>query len=313
MSFTDLLTISMPCYERKDFFREALESALNQTIKCKIIVVDNCSSHNYFEEVCKEKGVTYYRNDRNIGMAANFSKAFELSATKYTMNLQDDDMLHPEYVESFLKAVNQYPDIDVFFSDFEMNTATGIRAHPHTLPFGYMKDGTKIIEYGIKYKMGFPYMTSAIKTIKAHLANDVTGLLGGYDWEWLYSNADNLSFFGDPKKLYLFRSHENQETQLNASIYKLTDPYIYDIILKEKTTDAKLRKEASKNAFWELLKLKSSADENVLKNYINNNTKYSRYLRSKIKENNLVKMMFLMPKRIVTFIYKAFRRIGIID
>ena len=45
MNYTDLLTIAMPVYERKDFFVEALESAIKQTIKCKIIVIDNCSSH----------------------------------------------------------------------------------------------------------------------------------------------------------------------------------------------------------------------------------------------------------------------------
>lgn len=46
MNFTDLITIAIPCYERKEFFLFALESALNQTIKCKVIVVDNCSSAN---------------------------------------------------------------------------------------------------------------------------------------------------------------------------------------------------------------------------------------------------------------------------
>ena len=34
--YTNLLTISMPVFERKEFFIEALNSALNQTIKCNI-------------------------------------------------------------------------------------------------------------------------------------------------------------------------------------------------------------------------------------------------------------------------------------
>ena len=83
MRFTDLLTISMPVYERKDFFRMALESALNQTVKCKVIVVDNCSSHDYFEKVCREKNVPYYRNDYNLGMARNFARVFELADSKF--------------------------------------------------------------------------------------------------------------------------------------------------------------------------------------------------------------------------------------
>ena len=313
MSFTDLLTISMPCYERKDFFLEALESALNQTVKCEVIVVDNCSSHNYYEEVCRDKNVSYYRNERNIGMAANFSKGYELSDTTYVMNLQDDDRLHQEYVESFVNAVNHYPDLDIFFCDFEMITSHGILPHQHILPFGYMENGMKVIEYGITYKMGFPYLSSAIKRTKAHNYNDAADWIGSYDWEWIYSNADKFSLYGDQKKLYWYRIHDNQDTHVNSSDYTLTLPYIYDIILKEKVSDINLKRKASKNSFMELFILKSTADENVLNTYINGNTKYSYYLQSKLEENTLLKIVYFMPKWIINLSYKIFRKIGIIS
>ena len=118
---TDLLTIAMPVYERKEYFLEALDSAMNQTVKCEIIVVDNCSSHNYFEKICKEKGIRYYRNDENIGMAGNFSKCIKLSETEYVTTLQDDDKLSPIYVESFLQAKKLHPDLDIYFSNFVRN------------------------------------------------------------------------------------------------------------------------------------------------------------------------------------------------
>jgi len=310
--FTDLLTISMPCYERKEFFLGALESALNQTVKCKVIVVDNCSSHNYYEEICKEKNVTYYRNDRNIGMAANFSKAFELSNTLYAMNLQDDDRLHPEYVESFLKAINMHPDVDIYFSDFDRDTSQGILPHQHILPFGYMSNGKKIIEYGILHKMGFPYITSAIKRTKAPIVKDSADWIGSYDWEWIYSHATELSFYGDPQKLYLFRDHDNQDSKLNTSVYTFTRPYIYDVILKEKVSDTNLKKKASKNSFMELFILKSTTDKNSLNKYLNGNTKYSSYIKSKLKENILLRIIYSTPGSIIKFIYKAIRKIGII-
>lgn len=313
MIFTDLLTIAMPCYERKDFFLAALESALNQTVKCKIIVVDNCSSHNYFEKVCKEKNVPYYRNEINIGIAGNFSRTVELSDTKYVMNLQDDDKLHPQYVESFLKAVNLHPDIDIFFSNFEADTSRGIVPHHHTLPFGYMGNGAKIIEYAIKYKMGFPYMTSAIKKSKAHSAKEVSDMVGSYDWEWIYSHANELSFYGDSKKLYLYRLHDQQHTSVEASIYKLSLPYIYDNILKEKVSDDKLKKIASNNAFWELVILKSSADKNKILEYLNGNSKYSYYLKSKLKENIMLHMIFFTHKVFVMLVYKTIRKVGLIS
>lgn len=312
MSFTDLLTIAMPCYERKEFFLEALESALNQTVKCKIIVVDNCSSHHYYEEMCKEKKVPYYRNDRNIGIVGNFAKTIELSDTKYVMNLQDDDKLHPEYVESFVKAVNLHPDIDVFFSDFDLNTSRGILPHHHILPFGYMENGSKIIEYGIKHKMGFPYMASSIKKSKSHSAKEVLNWIGSYDWEWIYTHANELSFYGDPKKLYQFRLHDNQDTKKEASIYQLSHPFIYDKVLKEKVLDAKLKRKASKNAFWELVNLKSTTDKKKIIEYINGNTKYSYYLKSKLKENKILYIIYFMNKLTVKLIYYTIRKARLI-
>lgn len=311
MSFTDLLTISMPVYERKEFFLEALESALNQTVKCKIIVVDNCSSHNYFEKICKEKNVTYYRNDRNIGMSANFSKAFELSKTKYAMNLQDDDRLDPGYVEAFVNAVTQHPDIDIFYCDFIRITSKGLLPHSHTLPFGYMEKGNKIIEYGIKYKLGFPYIACAIKRTKAHTAKDVGENIGSYDWEWLYSQADKLSFYGDSRKLYQFRDHDNQDTKINSVIYRLTRPYLYDKVLMEKVSDPRLKKKASNNVFWDLVRLKAFADNDMLKEFLQGGNKYNSYLRAKLDENTVIKTIFAMPKSSVNLTYRALRKAGI--
>jgi glycosyltransferase involved in cell wall biosynthesis len=309
-SFTNLLTIAMPVFERKEFFREALESALNQKVKCKVIVVDNCSSHDYFEKVCKEKGVQYYRNDSNIGIAANFARGFELSDTKYVMNLQDDDLLSTYYVESFVNEVNKHPDIDVFFSDFSIITSKGEKSHFHTLPFGYSPNGNKIIEYGIKYKLGFPYMSSAIRKSKAHTVRDTIGWIGSYDWEWLYSVADKLSFFGDSRKLYHYRIHDNQITRKSHPSFILTLPFIYDKILKEKVSDPKLKKLASKNAFWELIQLKSEIGYVELKEIKNGNNKYDKYLNTKLKESTFLSVIFALPRGLVCFCFKVYKRLS---
>ncbi len=309
MSFTNLLTIAMPCYERKEYFIAALESALNQTVKCSVIVVDNCSSHDFFEQVCIEKGVTYYRNDSNIGIAANFARGFELSDTEYVLNLQDDDLLSLDYVESFVNAVNSFPDIDIFFSNFSVITSKGEKSHFHTLPFGYIPDGNKILEYGIKYKLGFPYMSSAIRKTKAYSVIDTIGWIGSYDWEWIYSVADKLKFYGDKRKLYHYRIHDNQITNKNHSSFILTLPYIYDIILKEKVVDPNLKKRASKNAFCELIQLKSEINNAVLMAIKRGENKYDRFLISKLKENFFLNVIFALPRRIVSFCFKVYKRL----
>jgi len=279
MSFTNLLTIAIPCYERKEYFSAALESALTQTVKCKVIVVDNCSSHDFFEKVCKEKGVTYYRNETNVGLYPNINKCFELSKTEYVKTLDDDDLLSPKYVESFLKAFEQHPNIDIFFSDYSILKLGEVKPHEFNFPFGYMENAKKIIEYGIKYRLGFPYMSSVIKKTKIHTDLEIKGCSTGYDWEWIYVVADMLSFYGDPEKLYTFRIHGNQSSRDNWIYHQLTIPYIYDIVLANKTTNPKLLKITSRNSFNGLLYLKSFGDKRELKNIIQQNNKYSNYLK----------------------------------
>jgi len=311
MSFTDLLTISMPVYERKEFFRTALESALNQTVKCKVIVVDNCSSHDLYKKICKEKDVPYYRNEKNLGMARNFAKVFELADTKYVMNLQDDDQLKPNYVESFLAALDKYPDLDMYYPNFERRTSEGIKPHKHTLPFGYMENGNKIIEYGIKYKMGYPYMASVIKrSTEGGFHKNYVGS-GSHDWIWIYEEADKFTFYGDSQILYTFRDHDNQDTKNNWPIYRLTLPYIYDEILYHKVSDPKLKKKASKNAFWELIHLKALADNKSLDKLKNGDTVYEKYLNNKLKQSNLLRTIFAMPKGIIYFVFKTLQKVGL--
>jgi len=306
-SYTNLVTIAMPVYERKDFFRKALDSALNQTVKCKIIVVDNCSSHNYFEQICKEKNVTYYRNNTNIGLAANFARGFELAETEYVLNLQDDDLLSPNYIESFLKAVNLHPEIDVFFSNYLKLTSKGETSHNYIIPFGYMKNGKKIIEYGIKHHLFFPYMSSTIKKSKAQSIEDTKGWIGGYDWIWIYSNADRLSFFGDPNKLYYFRIHDNQIHSKEWVVHALTTPYIYDIILQKKIENPEQKRRISKMVIRNLIFIKSKSKKNELKDVLNSNNKFGEYLRLKLDNNLRLKRIFSMPRSLVQLISFAIR------
>ncbi len=313
MIYTDLLTIAMPVFERKDFFLEALESALNQTVKCEVIVVDNCSSHDYFKTVCDEKGVTYYRNKSNIGLYPNVSRCFNLAKTNYVMTLDDDDKLAPNYVESFLKAVEQYPTLDVFYTDFGLITKKGEQLHEHILPFGFLENGQKIIEFGIKYKLGYPLMSSVIKTEKTKDFYAAKDSSGSYDWHWIYSKADKFSFYGHAEKLYQYRLHGNQDTSENSKYFMLAIPFIYDKILKEKILDKKLKRKASRNALQSLIILKSEVNKKDLMIFRNGDSEYERFLNEKLNKDYVLKLIYALPKGLISFIYKSCKKLGIAD
>lgn len=104
------VTIAIPTYKRIDLLKEALLSAINQEgfNDYNIIVVDNDDSNA--EEVknmiltLKSEKVSYYKNEKNIGMFGNWNKCIELADGEYLSILNDDDWLE----DNFLKEMDQY-------------------------------------------------------------------------------------------------------------------------------------------------------------------------------------------------------------
>lgn len=113
----DLLTIALPVYKRTDFIRRALDSAVNQTVKCRILLIDNCSPHDEFKKIVDSYNnplITYVRNEVTVPLEENFNKCFHLCQTPWLTILHDDDMLHIQYVETAQKILNKFPDIGGF-------------------------------------------------------------------------------------------------------------------------------------------------------------------------------------------------------
>jgi glycosyltransferase involved in cell wall biosynthesis len=113
----ELLTIALPAYKRTDFIRSALDSAVNQTVKCRILLIDNCSPHDEFKKIAESYNnplITYVRNEVTVPLEENFNKCFHLCKTPWVTILHDDDMLHIQYVETAQKILKIYPDVGGF-------------------------------------------------------------------------------------------------------------------------------------------------------------------------------------------------------
>jgi glycosyltransferase involved in cell wall biosynthesis len=128
MNFNPNITIAIPVYERFEFFVEALKSATEQTVRCNVIVVDNCSSHNRFKEYIDNLGydfVRYYRNDKNLGALGNWNSCIKFAATPWVSVLHSDDMLSLYYIEEVTKYMSDEPGQICFMCGYE----TGEQPH----------------------------------------------------------------------------------------------------------------------------------------------------------------------------------------
>src|SRR3954449_5755554 len=116
---TPRFTIGIPTYNRADLLRQALESALDQTYPDVEVLVCDDASEDGTAEVVKAFGdrVRYHRNATNIGMYPNFARAIELASGEYFSLLQDDDLIHRDFVRRVLEAFKAADDL-VFYSGF---------------------------------------------------------------------------------------------------------------------------------------------------------------------------------------------------
>ena len=103
------LTVAIPVYERMTYFAEALASAVEQSIRVSILVVDNASSHDGFRVACEASphpSLRYVRNDSNLGMEGNWNVCIDECQTPYLTILHDDDVLSLKFAEYWFREVH---------------------------------------------------------------------------------------------------------------------------------------------------------------------------------------------------------------
>jgi len=135
-----LVSIGMPVYNGGRFLSEALDSLLNQDFQnFELIISDNASTDNT-AEICKrylkkDNRIKYYRNEVNIGAAANFNKVVEYASAPYFMWAAYDDLWEPSYISELVKVLEFDKSTVLAFSDFDAIDEKGrqIERYPEVL------------------------------------------------------------------------------------------------------------------------------------------------------------------------------------
>jgi glycosyltransferase involved in cell wall biosynthesis len=94
----------MPVYNAQRYLREALDSLLAQTLTDFEVLLSDNASTDATADICREYAardarVRYHRNPANLGVVANFNRAFELSTGQYFKWAAYDDLHGPAYLE----------------------------------------------------------------------------------------------------------------------------------------------------------------------------------------------------------------------
>ena len=110
MNENPLVSIVTCTYNRAHLLPRAIRSVLNQTYQnFELIIVDDGSIDNT-EKVVKsfeDKRIIYHKHEMNKGVLAARNTGWDLATGKYWCNLDDDDELLPEALETAVKKLNE--------------------------------------------------------------------------------------------------------------------------------------------------------------------------------------------------------------
>jgi glycosyltransferase involved in cell wall biosynthesis len=115
------VSIGMPIYNGENFIRYALDSLLSQTYSDFELIISDNASTDRTEEICrayaaKDQRIRYYRNETNIGGAANFNQVLKLATGEYFRWASHDDVCAPTYLEKCVAILDREPNTVLCYS-----------------------------------------------------------------------------------------------------------------------------------------------------------------------------------------------------
>jgi glycosyltransferase involved in cell wall biosynthesis len=131
---SELVSVIVPCHNRKAYLRECLQSLAQQTYhNIELIVVDDASDDD-LREVVNEiefpfpQPPRYLRSDVNRGPGLSRERGRLLSVGDYICYLDSDDLWHPEKLEAQVAALRNRPEAGMCYcktAEFHQLPITG--------------------------------------------------------------------------------------------------------------------------------------------------------------------------------------------
>lgn len=118
----------MPSYNTSDVIEKAIESALEQTIETRLIVIDDCSTDDSFARIeaiaAREPRLTARRQPKNGGPSVARNAALRMVETPWVAGLDSDDYLLPDRMRKMVEFA-EANDLD-FLADDVIRVDTGM-------------------------------------------------------------------------------------------------------------------------------------------------------------------------------------------
>jgi glycosyltransferase involved in cell wall biosynthesis len=119
-------------YNGQDFVADAIQCVLAQTVSDFELIISDNDSTDQTVSICRQFAaidprIRVHCNDRNLGVAPNYNRVFELSSGRYFKWITHDDLFAPTFVETCLDALQSDDRAVLTFPSFGFVDASGRR------------------------------------------------------------------------------------------------------------------------------------------------------------------------------------------
>lgn len=189
------VSIIIPAYNQAQWLPDAINSALNQTVDCEVIIVNDGSTDNT-DEVAKQFYVDKYIVKENSGLSSARNAGIKEATGEWILTLDADDKIAPDFVEKCLKYNDEYDIIGTGQQEFgDSNNKSLFKTNP---TFKDFIQNNQI---------------NCCSLFRKEIWNTIGGYdedmrIGYEDWDfWLRATQKGYKVITIPEYLFFYRKH----------------------------------------------------------------------------------------------------------
>lgn len=209
MNNTPKVSIVLPCYNGAALLGQAIESCINQTFKdWELIIVNDCSTDNTLEVANayaqKDERISVYTNEKNSKLPASLNNGFRRATGEYWTWTSDDNLLHPDMLETMVTYLDEHKDVGFLASDEQFIDMDG-----KVLGVRHLPDDLELrLPLNCHIGASFMYRSEVAKRIGEYRED----LFLVEDFEYFLRLSDNCKLVRIPKVLYSYRDNPGSLT-----------------------------------------------------------------------------------------------------
>src|SRR5881296_3232713 len=227
---TPRVSMAVPVYNGERYLGEALDSLLAQTYHdFELIICDNASTDGTGEiarsYASMDERVRYVRNERNLGLAGNVKRAFQLSSGEYFRWHAADDVCAPQFLARCVAVLDRHPAVVLAYPRTKLIDADGrvTAAYDDGLHLQAARPSVRFQQ--LLERVG--YVNAQFGLLRAEVLRR-TGLLGSYpaaDVVFVAQLSLHGTFWEVPSFLFYRRFHPGAASRMDrAQLRVVWDP-----------------------------------------------------------------------------------------